>query len=188
MKIDKDAILKIIKNNQPIAVLLALLVIIFIIYSVIFVPLIKETRGKYLECRACENQVIDGRTLIKYASGLDKFSGGRMLISEKEAARGIDEFTEHAKSLGIRFISFKPKDVIIKEGFSYKILPIEMDIEADDQQFVKFLGSIDELKRAIVTVEDLEVISDKQDARKLRADMIINIYLSTKESTSEEII
>ncbi len=177
----KFDLMKFIKANQTIAVIVATAISILLVYGIFFFPRIKELRAKYLDCRLCESQVVDARNLIEAVSKSDKESGTRILISEKEVASGIDEFTKHSKSLGINFLSMKPGNVITPEGMPYKMLPIEMEIEATGEQFVKFVGSIDELKKAIVTVKSFDITPDKDDGRRLKVDMVIDMYLSLRD-------
>jgi Tfp pilus assembly protein PilO len=177
----KFDLMKLIRANQMIAIMAAIAVSISLIYGIFFFPRIRALHAKYLDCRSCENQIADARNLIDAASKLNKESGTRILISEKEASLGIDEFTRYSKSLGINFLSIKPGNVITPEGMPYKILPIEMEIEASGEQFVKFLGSIDELKKAIVTVQSLDMKPDEKDDKRLRVDMVIYMYLSLKD-------
>ncbi len=178
---DKFDLIKLIRNNQTIAIIVAIAVIISLAWGIFFFPRMKEAGAKYMDCRSCESQVVDARNLIEAVSKLDKESGKRMLISEKEASAGIDDFTKHSKSLGINFLSMKPGNVMIPEGMPYKVLPIKMDIEATGEQFVKFVGTIDELKKAIVTVRSLDITPDKDDGRKLKINMVIDMYLSLKD-------
>lgn len=180
----KEDLIKLIKENQIIAIAVSVLIAISVVYLIIFVPLIRELKVKHAECRFCENQAIGARNLIAYACRIGASYKARVLVSERETAEGLDELTNHGKSLGINFLSMKPKDIIVKEGTPYKILPIELEIEATDKQFVDFMGSIDELKKAIVTVDSFDIKADKQDRKKLNAKMVINMYLSTKESSS----
>ena len=182
---DKFDLMKLIRANQTIVVIAAIAISISLVYGIFFFPRMKELRAKYLDCRLCESQVIDARNLIEAVSRLDKESGTRILISEKEAASGIDELTKHSKSLGIDFLSMKPGNAIIPEGMPYKILPIEMEIEATGEQFVKFAGSIDELKKAIVTVKSFDITPDKNDSRRLKVDMVIDMYLSSEDDYAE---
>ena len=181
----KFDLMKFIRANQTAVIITVIAVSISLAYGIFFFPRMKELRAKYMDCRSCENQVVGARNLIEAVSRLDKESGTRTLISEKEAASGIDEFTKHSKSLGINFLSMKPGNVIIPEGVSYKILPIEMEIESTGEQFVKFAGSIDELKKAIVTVKSFDITPDKDDDRRLKVDMVINLYLSLKDDYAE---
>ncbi|MDP2929660.1 MAG: type 4a pilus biogenesis protein PilO [Candidatus Omnitrophota bacterium] len=178
---DKFDLRKFISANQIAAIMIIIVVCMSLAYGIFFLPRMKELRVKYLECRLCESQVIDARNQVQAAFKLDKERGARVLISEKEAAGGIDEFTEHGKALGIKFISIKPGSIISPEGAPYKILPIEMEIEAKDDQFVKFMGSIDELKKAVVTVKSFDITPDKEDNKILKIDMVIEIYLSLKD-------
>lgn len=180
----KFELMKLIKANQIIVIIAAIAVIISLIYGIFFFPRMKELRARYLDCRLCESQVTDARNLIEAASKLNKEYGSRILISEKEAASGIDEFTKHSKALGVNFLSMKPGDIIMPEGMPYKILPIEIEIEATGEQFVKFIGSIDELKKAIVTVKSLDITPDEADSRKLKVSIIIDMYLSLKDDNA----
>lgn len=177
----KFDLMKLIRANQAIAVIVVIAISIPLVYGIFFFPRMKELRAKYLDCRSCESRVVDARNLIKAVSMLGKEYGTRILISEKEAASGIDEFAKYSKSLGINFLSIKPGNVIIPEGMPYKILPIEMEIDATGEQFVKFVGSIDELKKAIVTVKSLDITPNKDDGRRLKVDMVIDMYLSLKD-------
>jgi len=180
----KFELIKFIKANQTITIIAAIVVGVMLIYGILFFPCMKELRAKYMDCRSCESRVADARNLIAAVSKLDKESGARALISEKEAASGIDEFTKYSKTLGINFLSMKPGNIIIQEGMPYKILPIEMDIEATGEQFVKFVGTIDELKKAIVTVKSLDIAPNKDDNKKLKVDMVIDMYLSLKDDNA----
>ena len=181
----KFDLMKLIKANQTIAIIAAVAISISLVYGIFLFPRMKVLRARYLDCRLCESQVADVRNLIRDVSKLDKETGARILISEKEASSGIDELTKHGKSLGINFLSMKPGNVTIPEGMSYKIMPIEMKIEATGTQFVKFAGSIDELKKAIVTVKSFDITPDKDDDRRLKVDMVIDMYLSLRDDYAE---
>ncbi len=178
---DKFDLMKLIRANQTIVIIAVVAVIISLAWGILFFPRIKEARAEYLDCRLCESQVADARNLIEAVSRLDKETGTRTLISEKEASSGLDEFTKYSKSLGINFISVKPGNAMIPEGMPYKILPIEMEIEATGEQFVKFVGTIDELKKAIVTVKSFDITPERDDDRKLNINMVIDMYLSLKD-------
>lgn len=173
---------RILRENQMTALMISAALIVFVIYITVFAPVMGKMHLKYQECRACEVQASDAHSLIEIGHKIDKEYGNRVLISEREAAVGIEEFTKHGKSLGINFISIKPQSIIKKENALYKILPLELTLESSGEQFVKFMGSIDELKRAIVTVKSVDITPDKEDRRKLEVDMVINIYLSLEEA------
>lgn len=182
----KIDIKKIIEKNQAAVLIISAALIMLFVYIMVFAPVANKMRLKYQECRACEAQVSDAHDLIEAGHKVDKEYGGRTLISEQQAAIGIEEFTRYGKSLGINFISIKPQGVIKQENASYKILPLELALEASGEQFVKFIGSIDELKRAIVTVKSFNITPDGDDIKKLKANMVVNIYLSLEAGNPEE--
>lgn len=178
---NKIDIIKFAKENVLITVVTAIVAVFLIIYLIIFAPLLKKIGSKYMECKALECQLAEGRTLISSAAGLEKKVGGRVLMSEKDAATAIDNFAKHGKTLGIDIISIKPKDVIAKEGTPYKILPVEMKIESNDKQFVQFIGSLDELNKALVRVRSFEIVPKADDRTKLNVDLTLDVYLSAKD-------
>ncbi|MDP3791436.1 MAG: type 4a pilus biogenesis protein PilO [Candidatus Omnitrophota bacterium] len=180
----KNEVVKLVKDNPVVALAAVIAIAAFIIYAIVFIPMMNEMKIKYVECRRLENDVTNARKIIDYAKTMGKPYGGRILISEKEAATGIDEFTEHAKERGIEFIAVKPQNTISKEGMVYKIMPIELELEADDKQFVDFLGSIDELKKAIVTVNSMDITPDESNNARLLVKMTIYVYLSAREDLS----
>ncbi|MDP3804348.1 MAG: type 4a pilus biogenesis protein PilO [Candidatus Omnitrophota bacterium] len=177
---------KIMKENQTAVLIISAALIMLFVYSIVFAPVANKMRLKYQECRACEVQVADARNLIEMGYKIDKEYGGKTLISEQQAAIGIEEFTRYGKSLGINFISIKPQGVIKQENTSDKILPLELLLEASGEQFVEFIGSIDELKRAIVTVKSFDITPDKDDRNKLKVNTVINVYLSLEAGNPEE--
>jgi Tfp pilus assembly protein PilO len=177
----KFDIIKFIKANQTIAAITAVAISAVLVFGIFFFPRMKELRAKYIECRSCESQVADTRKLVEKVPKLNKEAGVRMLISEREAVSGIDEFTKSSKSLGINFVSIKPGNVVAPEGMPYKLLPVEIKVEASGEQFVKFAGSIDELKKAIVTVKSFDITPDKVNDGLLKVDMVIDMYLSLKD-------
>jgi hypothetical protein len=104
-----------IKKNRAAAIAIGIALCAIIAYLIFFVPALNKLGSKYAECRSCENRVIDARNLVELGDKIDKAYGGRVLLSEKEASTGIDEFTKHGKSLGVSFVSMKPGEIIIKD-------------------------------------------------------------------------
>jgi len=78
---------------------------------------------------------------------------GQALISEREAAVGIEEFTRYAKSLGINFFLDKAQGCDKGGRRVVQDIPIELSFQATDEEFLKYMTSIDELKKAICDVE-----------------------------------
>lgn len=176
---------KIVRENQVAVLMISAALVLVFMYIIAIAPIANKLHLKYPECRICENQVADARNLIEAGRNIYKEYGGRTLISEQEAAVGIEGFTKYGKSLGVNFLSIKPQDIIKKEGALYKILPIELSFEASGEQFVKFMTSVDELKKAIVTMKSFDITPDKDDRKKLKVSMVINIYLSLQEGNPE---
>jgi len=169
---------KFVKENPAVVYGVAAIVAALVVYVIFFAPLLKKLGIKYTECRNCENQLWEARNTIEYAASLDRSAGARVLISEKEASSGIEELTKFGKSLGIAFSGIKPGDVVYGSGSSYKIMPVELNMEANGDQFVKFMGSVDELKKAIVRMKSFNITPDSNDRNMLKINLIVEIYLS----------
>lgn len=180
----KIRIIKIIKENEVAALITPAAVAAIIIYIAILMPLSNKVRARYLECGMYEGQAANARKLIEVSQKIAPEYQSRVLVSEQQAAVGIEEFTRHGKSLGINFLSLKPKNIIKPESALYKILPVELSFEANGGQFVKFIGSIDELKNAIVTVKSFNLAVNSDDRKKLIGNMVVDIYLSPEEGDS----
>ena len=119
------------------------------------------------------------RDTIKLAG---KGTEDRVLLAEKDASLAIDELTKHGKSMGINFISIMPREVIKSSDSQYKILPVEMTVEATDQQFSMFMGLLDELKKSVITVESFDAAPEKENPAKLKAAVVIDMYFSAAEN------
>jgi Tfp pilus assembly protein PilO len=169
---------KLVKENPIVVYSIAVALVVFVTYFIIFAPVLKKLGVKYAECRICESQLSDARSTIDYAANLDKSIGTRILISEKEASAGIEELTRFGKSMGIDFSEIKPGDAKMGPDGSYKVMLVEINMEATGDQFLKFMGSVDELKRAIVRMSSFDVRPDKDDRSRLIINMVVEMYLS----------
>jgi len=152
--------------------------VILLVYLMLFAPLMQRLGIKYQECRVCENEAIYARNTIKDAGRL---YGDRVLMTEKEVSVAIDELAKHGKDIGINFISMTPREIVQEKGAKYKMLPVEMEIEAEDQKFSEFLGSLDELKLALIKVKSFDIIPNPEDRTRLKAVLVVDMYLSGQE-------
>ena len=148
-------------------------------YLFLYRPLIKELKLKSSECRSIEGLLLEMRDTVRLAG---KSTQERVLLGEKEASLAIDELTKHGKVMGVNFISITPKEIIRSSDSQYKILPVEMTVEAPDQQFSLFLGLLDELKDSVITVESFDAAPEKEDPAKLKATVVIDMYFSAAEN------
>jgi len=153
-------------------------VIALVIYLIFYAPILNELTKKHLECRSCEKGLVDARNVIE---GADKIYGKRVLMTEKEVSLAIDELTKHGKSMGINFVSMKPLEITTDKEVEYKILPVDMEIEAGDEQFVNFLGSLDELDKAPIRVKSFDIVPNNENRKRLTAKLTVDIYLSARE-------
>jgi len=97
--VSKSDVVKFIKENSLLVIAAGLVILLLIVYFSVFAPLLGGLKAKYLEYKRYENSIRDARALIAYSKNIDKACGGRMLISEEEAATSIDNVTGMASPL-----------------------------------------------------------------------------------------
>ncbi len=159
----------------PVLTVIALL----LMYIIFYVPLIKEIKKKQLEYKSIEAQLLDKRNIIETARKKNKKI---VLVTEKNIAQPIDELTKHCSLMGINIISISPKELIDEQSRQFKILPIALEIKSNDQQFTAFIGSLAELKNALIKVKSFDLAADKEDKTKIRANLVLDMYLANAQN------
>jgi len=53
-----------------------------------------------------------------------------------------------------------------------------MEIESTYEKLGVFLGSLDDLEKALVRIKSFDITPDKEDPSKLTTDLSVEIYLS----------
>lgn len=160
-------------------IIAATVVAVASVYLVLYRPLMKRIKSMHSECRSLEAQVLEERNMIALAG---KVVSGRVLMTERETSLAIDELAKHGKSIGINFVSMVPKEIVKTRFDEYKMLPVEMEIEATDQQFSSFMGSLDALQKSLIIVDSFDVFPNKDNPLKVKANIVINIYFSVKDT------
>jgi len=143
------------------------------LYLFLYSPLINKLKLAHLESKAIETDVFQARDEIPSLRIRDTKKG---LITEEGVSLAIDELTKQGKSKGVNFISMTPKKIEKGEP-QYKILPIEMDIESTYEELGAFLGSLEELKKSLVTVRSFNIASINQKSVELKTKLVVNMHL-----------
>ena len=172
--------MKNIIKKEHIVIGAVILIVITVSYFFFYSPLVRGLNIKRSECRSVEGLLLEMRDTIKLAG---KGTEERVLLAEKDASLAIDELTKHGKSMGVNFVSIMPREIIKSSDSQYKILPVEMVVEATDQQFSLFLGLLDSLKKSVITVESFDVAPDKENPAKLKAAIVIDMYFSIADNS-----
>ena len=146
----------------------------FGLYLFLYHPLLAKLQIQGKECRALEEEVSQGRQRVTASQGLEKT---KALITEQEVSRAIDELTRTGKLKNINFISMTPQPIHPREGFPYKVLPIEIEAESSYENLGRFLGSLRELKGSLTKVGSLKVYPDAENPSRLETTFVLNLYL-----------
>lgn len=147
------------------------------LYLFLYQPLINKCRVIGADCKDIEARLLEARKAI---SSLRQDTAKRTLISEEGISLAIDELTKEGRSKGINFISITPERIEKSEDRHYKVLPIEMEIESTYKDLGIFLGSVDDLEKSLITVRSFSIAPYKEDPKRLRTKLVINMYLSAE--------
>jgi len=145
--------------------------------AILYMPFLRRFRSIYLECGNCESQVLDARGIIDSAGSN---IGDRTLMTEKEVLFAMDEFVKKGKDKGINFISIKPRDAQEVAGAPYKTMPVDMEVEGLDENISEFIGSLDELKKAVIKIRSFDITPNGEDRKRLKARITIDTYITSR--------
>ncbi len=149
-----------------------------LIYAIFYIPLIRQFKAAHAECESWEGRLADAHGVISAAG---RIYTDRAFVTEKDVSAAIDELTRYAKAIGVNFRFIRPGEIRQDKDSRYKVLPIEMEIEAGDTQFFDFLGSLDELKKGLFKVYSFGILPDGDDRSRLHADLVVDLYLSARD-------
>ncbi len=168
--------MKIELTKQRLVIIVSVAVTIALLgtYLILFRPLINKLKLLHLECRGLETSVLQARDAI---SSLKLKELKKELVSETDVSLAIEELTKEGKVKGINFISLTPKQ-IERQQESYKMLPIEMELEASYVMLGDFLGKLDDLNRSLVRIRKFNIVLNKLNPKMLTVRLSLDMYLS----------
>jgi len=143
------------------------------IYLILFRPLINKLKLLHLECNGLETSVLQARDAISFLK-LKELK--KEFVSETNLPLAIEELTKEGKVKGINFISLTPKQ-IERQQESYKILPIEMELEASYVILGAFLGRLDDLNKSLVRIRKFNIVSNKANPKISTVRLSLDMYI-----------
>jgi len=142
-------------------------------YLVLFRPVMHSLAVKSRAYNMVRSQMRDARAVIE-ATG--RIGEERELLTERQVPVAIDELTKHGKAMKVSFQSIRPRELIQDQNPRFKVLPVDLSIEATDKQMVAFMGSLDDLNKNLITVTGFDVVPDKDDPSQLKMALTVNLY------------
>lgn len=143
----------------------------------VYGPLLKELKIKESQYRAAYSELETARRRI---ADLKQSNKKRVLANERNVSLAIDELTREGKSKGVQFISMTPKEIPPQGNASYKIIPIEIEIESSYQTLGMFLALLSEFEHSLVTVARFHVMPDKNPSQ-LKTSLTLHMVLANAE-------
>lgn len=161
-----------ISNKKNLSVVSGIAVFLFLLFGFIYFPLLKEIRKKDSLWKGLKEQ-------LKTAEGLRDFQKTgihKRFVSQNELGLVLDKITQAAKSRSLNFKSISQEEVKAFDG--YRVLPVEMELDADYKQLGLFLGDLENLQDALVTVESFKLSSDEKLLPRILCSLTLNIYIT----------
>ncbi|MBU0878780.1 MAG: type 4a pilus biogenesis protein PilO [Candidatus Omnitrophica bacterium] len=144
------------------------------LYLFLYHPLARKLKTVRAECKVAEEEICQAQEAMSFLKVTDIRRGP---VAPGETSLAINELTRQGKLNGINFLSITPKAVEKCEWATCEILPIEMEIESSFGDLGIFLGSVDDLEKSLVTVNEFYIIPESRDARKLKTKLVLDIYI-----------
>ena len=144
----------------------------FAIFIFVYFPALKEIRKKNVLWKSLSEQ-------LKTVEGLRDFQKtgiSKRLISHEELSLVLDKITERAKARFINFKSITQEQIMVLNG--YRVLPVKMELEGDYKQLGLFIGDLENLQDALVTVENFQANSGENALSRILCFLTLNIYIA----------
>lgn len=161
-----------LSNKKNLSIILAIAVFLFLLFTFIYFPLLGEIRERGFLWKSLGEQ-------LKMAENLRDFQKAgihKRFVSQKELVLVLDKITEAAKSRLLEFRSISQQEIKAIDG--YRVLPVEMEIDADYKHLGLFLGDLENLQDALVTVKNIQINSDEKLLPRISSSLTINIYIT----------
>lgn len=144
-------------------------------YFLLYRPLLHKLNIQASVCRELEGSLDQARRLLVRSQTQAE---ERSFFKEEEVSPAIDELTRQGKLKGINFISITPKSMEKSKDARFQVVPLEIETESSYETLGRFLGVLEDLKTGLVTVASLNVTSQEEDASRLRARLILHMYVA----------
>lgn len=161
-------------NKKNVPLIAAIVIGLLIALGLLVLPFKKAITRKAQEYKGLQAQLVLGyqNQKIFQRNGIP-----RKLIGQKDIASVIDSITKEGRSLGLNFKSLSRQEVVDVNP-AYLLLPVQMELEGDYKQVGLFLGALDSLNRALVSVDSFRIIREEKIFPQLLFSLTVHIYLT----------
>lgn len=148
---------------------------LILFFAFLIRPLSGRVHLKEEELRVVEQKLEEGREMIKVAG---RWGQAGTLLRKEEISLAMDEITKAGQSFDVSFVSISPREAEAVPGVPCRRLPIEIDVKSRYQDLGMFLGSLEKLKKSVVTVRQFVLSRDEIQPSSVNARVLVDIYLN----------
>ena len=139
----------------------------------VYLPLLAQVRKKGNELNGLTDRL---RASEAELAGVSGDAGGKRIIPESGASALVDRITREGKNCLLDFKSIAQKEIRPFED-GYRVLPLQLEIEAGFEQLGVFLEKLDNMEEGIVSVDSFQILRDERLLPKVSALLNLNLYL-----------
>ncbi len=163
-------------NKEKIVVVIGSVVLLMgvMTYAFFYGPLIKLLKDQRLVYQNLETTLANSQETINHFSSN---ASAATLITEAQISGAIDEVTKAGKALGVNIISMKVEPINAVDDREVRMLPISVETESSYEGLGRFFGSVDSLKKSLVTIGNFYISVATENSDKLKTTLTLNMYL-----------
>ncbi len=164
-------------RTTPLIILSVNLIIILGLSFFVLPSLVSDfslTLKEYMGVRA---QLMGARKILNI---FDSEPIVKNLVDENNFSLAVQELVRHGNARAVTIRSLNKEKIEPCIDSNCKILPLIMKIEAAYEQLGIFLGDLEKLEKSQLVVREFGIIPDKENKAKLKAKLVLDMYLSGK--------
>ena len=150
-----------------------------ILFLLIFVynPLLSKAQRMGEELRMIQEETAAARDLDRRV----KIDQEMSLLGRPDVASLMDAITKAGEFYTVNFISINPQEIEQPPDSEFLRLPLQLELEAEYQNFGKFLASLDKIKGSVIVVSRFSMKTDVQALPLLKIKLLLNLYLDSSD-------
>lgn len=139
-----------------------------------YLPLAGKIRKNGLECNMLVRQLEAARMDLGAFQGA---GAGKKLVNEQGISSVIDAIAREGRNNLLDFKSISQGEILPAEE-GHLVLPVKIEIEGDYRQLGLFFGALENIKDALVSVEEFSIRRDERALPKISASVALIIHLT----------
>ncbi|MGA2775025.1 MAG: type 4a pilus biogenesis protein PilO [Candidatus Omnitrophota bacterium] len=159
-------------RNKLIIISVGIAIAGFILCFVLYMPLVRQLRLKSNDAKTLEAELFKARDTVAY---MQTVASRQQLVNEENLFVATDELIKRGGLYHINFVSTRLEEP--RREAVYVMLPIYIVLESGYSELGDFLGSLDNLEKSVIKVDEFDLAPSTSEPSKLRAKLTLDMYV-----------